>query len=407
MRPWASSRLRAWVHGHPTRRRFAIAASGALLAVLGLMVAPHVASAPTEGPAEVQHARELRELRARLRELQLELDQSVGARDAERQRLRTLDQRIADVVRELHEIDTRLDEQRRRLRALEQRRGSLHTALAEQRRDLEQELRAAYVLGRQPHLKLLLNQQRPDTVSRMLVYYRYLNGARLRAIERARTALERLRTVEQQIAERNRELLSLRDAQAERRQAREGARRERAQVLATLERRVRDQSAEIARLREDEKRLQRLLERLQDYLVDVPPTPHTRFGEARGKLPLPTNGRVRVRFGEPRAGGGLRSKGVFLSAAEGQEVISVARGRVAFADWLRGFGLLLILEHGDGYMTLYGHNQSLYVQVGDWVEGGQVIAAAGSTGDAPESGVYFEIRQQGQPRDPLQWCRLP
>ena len=97
---------------------------------------------------------------------------------------------------------------------------------------------------------------------------------------------------------------------------------------------------------------------------------------------------------------------MFLAGRVGQDVISVAHGRVAFADWLRGFGLLLILEHGDGYMTLYGHNQSLYVQVGDWVQAGQVVASMGNTGDAPQAGVYFEIRQKGQPRDPLKWCRV-
>ncbi len=356
--------------------------------------------------AEVQ-ARELQTLRARIRELQGRLNQTVGARDTERQHVRALDQKIAELVRDLHVIEGQLTEREQRLRLLERRRLTLHTAIAKQGKELEREVRAAYMLGRQPYLKLLLNQEHPERISRVLGYYRYLNGARLREIERARSALEELRAVEQEIDAQRQRLLELRDAQVRRTRAREEVRAQRRQALALLERKVHDQTAEITRLREDERQLQGLIEQLQHYLEDIPLTADARFRETKGRLPLPTTGRVRIRYGEPRAGGAMRSKGVFLGAAEGQDVISVARGRVAFADWLRGFGLLLILEHGDGYMTLYGHNQSLYAQVGDWVEAGQVIAAVGSTGDTPESGVYFEIRQQGQPRDPLQWCRLP
>ena len=176
-------------------------------------------------------------------------------------------------------------------------------------------------------------------------------------------------------------------------------------MLAALDRKVHGQTEEIGRLRGDERRLQRLLDELQKHLAGIPGDPvfEHRFRDAKGKLPFPTQGRILVRYGEPKKGGKLRWKGVLVGGKFGQDVISVARGRVAFADWLRGFGLLLILEHGDGYMTLYGHNQGLYAQAGDWVEGGQVVASLGNTGDVPQPGVYFEIRRQGRPRDPLGW----
>ncbi len=399
--------LQAVVSGaRAPRVRAAMAA--VVLAAANLWTAPGTHSAPSVPPQSAElHARELQTLRARINELQRRLDETVGARDAERQRLRVLEERIAELTRHLRLIEKQLAEQGQQLRVLERRRLALHAAIGEQGKGLEREMRAAYLLGSQPYLKLLLNQESPETVSRVLGYYRYLNSARLREIERARSALDELRGVEYEIGQQRQRLLELHEAEAQRRGAREEVRVERRRLLAALERKVHDQSAEITRLREDESRLQGLIEQLQHYLEDVPPVADARFREIKGRLPLPTNGRLRVRFGEPRAGGAMRSKGVFLSAAEGQDVISVARGRVAFADWLRGFGLLLILEHGDGYMTLYGHNQSLFAQVGDWVEAGQVIATVGSTGDAPEPGVYFEIRQQGQPRDPLQWCRMP
>ena len=138
----------------------------------------------------------------------------------------------------------------------------------------------------------------------------------------------------------------------------------------------------------------------------APAAPGARFASLKGRLPLPLAGRVTARFGDDKGIGQLKWRGAFIAAREGQEVRAVHRGRVAYADRLRGFGLLLILEHGDGYMTLYGHNQSLYREVGEWVDAGQVIAAAGNTGDAPQAGVYFEIRHDGEPDDPLRWCVL-
>jgi len=132
---------------------------------------------------------------------------------------------------------------------------------------------------------------------------------------------------------------------------------------------------------------------------------HGRFRKYKGKLPLPARGKIVARYGAPKNIGDLRWRGLFLAGREGQDVRSIFRGRVAFADWLRGFGLLLILDHGDGYMTLYGHNQSLYKEVGDWVEAGQVIAGMGNTGDITQPGLYFEVRHNGKPRDPLLWCR--
>ena len=139
-----------------------------------------------------------------------------------------------------------------------------------------------------------------------------------------------------------------------------------------------------------------------------PPFPSLdgRFADYKGKLPLPVKGTISARYGAPRNTGELKWRGIFLSAPEGRNVVSVFRGRVAYADWLRGFGLLMVVEHGDGYMTLYGHNQSLYKEAGDWVEAGQTIASIGNTGGPSETGLYFEIRHDGEPRNPLDWCKI-
>ncbi|MFQ6021355.1 MAG: murein hydrolase activator EnvC family protein [Acidiferrobacterales bacterium] len=363
---------------------------------------------PGQPPTAKQEAR-LEQLRARIRALKAQLDETVDKRDAHRVERRELESQIGKLISNLRQLGTRLESQTDELRGLERRRTRAQANLRSQKAGLEQQVRAVYAMGRQGYAKMLLNQDDPAAVSRILVYYRYLNQERLAQIGRIKSALVTLRTVEHDIHTQRRELETLRAAQLERKRRLQAKRARRAEVLALLERQVDDQTAEITRLRQDEQRLERLLDQLQDYLADVPRTPGqaTRFQDHKGKLPLPAHGRVLARFGTAKNSGRLRWKGVFLSGRLGQDVISVARGRVAFADWLRGFGLLLILEHGDGYMTLYGHNQSLYAQVGDWVEAGQVIASMGNTGDARQPGVYFEIRKKGHPQDPLKWCRLP
>lgn len=357
------------------------------------------------GDTARQRATELKQLRGRIRQLKQELNQTTGLRDAEREELGRLDDRISTLVGAVGKLDQELRAQTLRLQELKGRQHRVQLDLKRQRQGLVRHVRAAYAMGQQEYMKLLLNQDDPAAVGRVMAYYGYLGRARSRQIASTRASLEELARLEWQIAERTGELRQLRAAQTERKQALLEVHKQRSQVLAELDRKVYGQTEEISRLRGDERRLQRLLDELQRHLAGIPGDPvfERRFRDAKGKLPFPTRGRILVRYGEPKRGGQLRWKGVLVGGEIGQDVISVARGRVAFADWLRGFGLLLILEHGDGYMTLYGHNQGLYAQVGDWVEGGQVIASLGHTGDVSQPGVYFEIRRQGRPRDPLGW----
>ena len=354
-----------------------------------------------------QRAAELEQLRNRIERLQKGLNKTIDQRDSEREELRKLDVEIGVLVRTLRDLDERLRAQSVRLKTLREKQRSAKSQLQRQHDTLAQQVRATFAMGRQEYVKLLLNQDDPAAVSRVLTYYQYLGRARAQQMTGTRAALSKLRALKEDVEQQQQELQTLRAAKVQRKQALEVAHARRTEIVAALGRRVHDQTEEIARLRADEQRLQRLLEQLEDYLAGIPRDPsfNSRFRDFRGKLPLPTKGKFLAHFGEPKKSGNLRWKGVLLGGREGQDVISVARGRVAFADWLRGFGLLLILEHGDGYMTLYGYNQSLYTQVGDWVEAGQVIASLGNTGDVPEVGVYFEIRHQGQPRDPQQWLR--
>lgn len=352
---------------------------------------------------------QLRALRSRLKTLQEELESTREERDQSKTALRDVERRIGQQHRRLKELESEHAALDRQLASLRNDQTKQRQAIRGQVRALGREARTAYVLGQQEYLKLLLNQEDPARVSRALTYHRYLQQARVERISAARTTLDKLLELDSQVSQRQEQLKALRDRQREERGQLESARQQRSAILAKVERRLADQTQELQRLKEDEQRLSQVVKRVRRFIEDVPISPpegvNGRFAENRGKLSLPVQGSLIARYGNPKNIGDLRWRGVFLATPEGREVRSVFRGRVAYADWLRGFGLLLILEHGDGYMTLYGHNQTLYKEVGDWVEAGQLIAATGATGGPPQPGLYFEIRHNGETRDPLQWCR--
>lgn len=359
--------------------------------------------------AASQNEEQLRALRTRIEALQADLNETRGERDEARAQLRESERRIGSQFKSLRDTEARQRSETRRLTALQQARTRSRAELGTHRQELEQAMRAAYVLGKQDYLKLLLSQDDPARVSRTLTYYRYLTEARAARIERIETALSRLDVLEKQIAERVQELAALRARQLEQKNALEATRAERRVLLAQLNERVRDRSQEIERLKRDEDRMTRLVRELRTALTRAP-SPEPPVGKASvdkgGRWRLPVQGRLIARFGSPKEIGDLRWRGIFLATPEGQEVKAVTRGRVAYADWLRGFGLLVVLDHGGGLMTLYGHNQSLYKGVGDRVEAGEAIAASGNTGGPAQPGLYFEIREHGEPRNPLDWCRL-
>ena len=184
-----------------------------------------------------------------------------------------------------------------------------------------------------------------------------------------------------------------------------GEQAERARVLAKLQAQLRDKSQELAQLERDEQRLHELVESLQQALRDIPAaaTDYRSLDELKGKLRWPVAGRISMQYGARQAGGKLKSRGVRISAPAGEEVRAIDKGRVAYADWLRGFGLLLIVDHGKDYMSLYGNNRALFKEVGEWVEGGEVIATVGSSGGQSSAGLYLELRKKGRPFNPAPW----
>ncbi len=380
--------------------------AAALFALLiGLAFAPQL---PAEENLSAKQA-ELERLRGRIQSLQRELESDRGRQSEVERELAESERAISRLVRAVAELDGRMAEQAQRLDGLKRERDAQRRHLAGQRDELARQIRAAHALGRQERLKLLLNQQEPAAVGRLMVYYDYFHRARAQRIEAIGTSLRRLDELEVEIGretsrlaelkgEREREQAELRDGQAKRRT-----------LLARLESRIRDRDAELERLRGDEKRLTGLIEQLRQAMAalshEAAKGKGVPFGKQRGKLGWPTRGRLAARFGASRGLGDLTWQGLLIKAREGRGVKAVAAGRVAFSDWLRGYGMLTIIDHGDGYMSLYGYNRSLYRQVGDWVEAGDLIAQVGDTGGRKEHALYFEIRRQGRPVNPLAWLK--
>ena len=353
---------------------------------------------------------ELENLRSRIETLRHGLEGAQQQQGDLRTRLADAEQAIAALDARLKEYDAQLQTHTRRLNELEAEKRRLQDELDAQSAALGRQLRAAYILGRQDDLKILLNQEDPARLGRQLVYSDYLNRARMNRIENYSVNLKQLATVTETIGHQVTALETLQTAQGEERQLMELGRQTRVQLLAGLNIEIGARNEELTRLLEDERRLQALLPTLQQSAVAHEPqtgSVSAPFATLKGKLPWPSQGPLIARYDSPRLGGQLKWRGVLIQAPEGAAVRAIAAGRVVFADELRGFGLLIIIDHGDGYMSLYGYNRELHKKSGDRVEASETIAAVGLNGAEEPAGLYFEIRAHGEPSNPAQWCAPP
>jgi len=350
-------------------------------------------------------AEELEALRSRMHALQKELESNQDRKSSAEQKLRNIEKKISDTRRELRRINGALKTSRKQLAELQSRQNKQLLALQKQHQHIASEARAAYAMGRQQQVKLLLNQEQPAAVGRMLTYFGYFSRARIVRIDSIRDAMDALRETEISLQNQTRALNELNSRQQAASQRLRAKKQAREQVLVQINRELENQSDELQRLGTDEKQLQKLLASLQEILADIPADASQQpFRSLKGKLRWPARGRLTARFGARRGNSELAWQGVMISAPEGTRVRVVSQGRVAFADWMRGFGLLLIVDHGDGYMSLYGHNEALYKEVGEWVDTGEVVATLGASGGQIRSGLYFELRHKGRPINPVRWC---
>ena len=378
----------------------------AQLILCGLLaVAGSFSQAQENGKDEQQRTEEKREqLRQSIARLQDSIRKTQKEKDSLSAELADSEREIGAIIAHLNRLQQKQQSLGRKLAGLRRRQGDLQQHLETSRRKLALLLRSAYMTGREERLKLFLNQQDPAALSRLLAYHDYISRARTKQLQLLSQDLESLRNLTRQIGEEQSRLDRLHAQQQTRKEQLVKHQQQRKSLLKQVDARLQQQGEKLARWQEDERRLADLLKDLQSALHSLELPEQKGFRESRGQLSWPVRGRLRKTFGAQKIGN-LRWDGVIIGAKEGAEVRTIHAGRVAWADWLRGYGLLIIVEHGDGFMSLYGNNQSLFKETGDWVEAGEIIAQAGAGEGHAKSGVYFGIRYQGKALNPVRWCK--
>ena len=333
------------------------------------------------------------------------LNKTSGEKSSLETNLEYNEKKINTLLKKIQNIETDLTKGEDRIGRLLDKEKELQRAKSEQQQDIANHVRAAHRIGKQGYLKVLLNQEDPNQISRMLTYYDYFNRARAEQVQTYNQTILQLRKVSELLDSENQTLVNNRlDLQLERGELLllQAKKRE---VLIALNKQILATGTEIEKLVADRQQLERLIQRIQAGISNLPaPADVVPFASLKGQLLLPVAGQISHRYGNRRNAGRLHWSGVLINAAEGAPVYAVHYGRVVFSDWLRGFGLLMIINHGEGYMSLYGHNQVLYRETGDWVTAGDTIATVGDSGGQNKPGLYFEIRVAGKTADPQLWC---
>lgn len=413
-------------------------------ACLALLLAIASFSTYSWAAKKEQSKEALSDVQQRLESLRKELDSNEEAHKDAADALKQSERAISEANKKIYQITQQQQQNKKTLSQLEAQSLSVNGTLAEQQKLLSNQLYEQYIHGQQSYVQMILQSENPSDIARDVHYYSYIAKARAELISKMQGNLEKINHLNTETANALKEVAELKQKQLDERKALENQKQAKSKVVKSLSQQIASQRGEIKKLARDEKRLSELVERLARI---IPPKPKRNnkvaqnrdtdantdkteprkkrneivasnnvvptyeysgasFSTLKGKLRLPVRGEVINRFGTSREDSGISWKGLFIRANEGAEVKSVAGGRVVFADWLRGFGNLIIVDHGDGYMSLYGNNQAVLKQVGDSVNAGDVIASVGNSGGNESNGLYYELRSQSRPFDPLSWSSL-
>ena len=346
---------------------------------------------------------ELQKLKETISAFQQQAAQTKSQHQKELDALKDADRAVSRSKKELRGIEKKLQGSEQRLARLAKQKRDKQKLMSENQLLLAEQIRSAHRLGERQSLRVLLNQQDPQAVSRTMKYFEYFNSARSDEISQAETRIAELMDLESEIAKEQADLLPLREEQRAAIAELNEQRQHQARVVSQLDRQLKDDQTKLNKLLVDRRQLEQLIDQLNkvdikdDGLLAAEP-----FSSRRGKLPWPTSGRLSELYGTAKTGS-LTWDGVMISTKVGAPIRAIHSGRVVYADWLRGMGLLVIVDHGDNYLSLYGHNETINKSIGDWVDSKEVIGSASRGRDSAE--VYFGIRYKGKPSDPKKWCQ--
>jgi septal ring factor EnvC (AmiA/AmiB activator) len=354
--------------------------------------------------ANTQH--QLDSLNEQIGSLRKSIGKQLDDRSSTAKVLRNIETDIGKLTVKLRLTSAKRDQQQRKLAELETRQQQLRKKQLSQKSLIAEHIRSAYVLGKESQLKMLLNQEQPDKLSRTLTYFDYFNRARSDELNKYRDTLSELDVLKAAIGSEAQALASTSVELKRQQQALVQQKQQRATALASIDREILSNTSSLNKLDTERKSLESVLQAVEREITNIAmPDSYQPFKAMRGKMPWPVRGKLLNRYGASRQGSEVTWQGIQISGREGDSVLSIHNGRVVFADWLRGAGLLIIVDHGSDYLSLYAHNQSLLRAEGEWVKGGEAVATVGNSGGQRQAGLYFEIRHKGQPTDPRSWCK--
>jgi len=351
--------------------------------------------------------RELKALLQKIDKLKQAIDVKEDSKSQYIKQLKAIEGNIGQVNRKIRTIDEKITRRKAELAELRQTRLQHQRSLSRENDYLAEQIYAAFTLGREEKVKLLFSQQAPAELQRNLVYYEYFSNARVALIGRVQTSIDKIIETEAEIRKAQAELQLDQQALTAQKKQLDQELDKRKTIVASLDSQLKKQGGSLSRLQDEALQLQNLINSIQEIFDEAPEVDVSReaFAKLRGKLPWPVKGKVKRLFGREKPSSNLRWQGVIIEAKSGSHVMAVSHGRVAFADWLRGLGNLIIIDHGNSYLSLYGHNESLFKSAGEWVEAGEIIGSVGSSGGQNNPGLYFEIRKKGKPQNPTRWCK--
>lgn len=350
--------------------------------------------------------RQLQSLDRQIKQLKSSIGETRSQRSRAAKELQEVEQEIGKIAAKLHKTRVERDRRQQKLNTLEKRQSELRQQQSVQRGLIAEQIRQSYTLGRERQLKMLLNQEDPQSLTRLVSYYDYFNKARSEQLRRYQATLTEISTLIPEITAETEALSAVQRQLTSQHEQLSVQKQRRAVTLGKLDNELSSQQTELIKFDTERKDLESILAAVEREITNIAiPDSYRPFTQMRGQMPWPVAGKPLNSFGARRAGSNLRWQGVQIAGKEGDTIRSIHNGRVVYADWLRGAGLLIIVDHGNDYLSLYAHNQSLLRQEGDWVQGGEAIATLGNSGGQRQAGLYFEIRHKGRPTNPSQWCK--
>ncbi|TNC91578.1 MAG: hypothetical protein CSH36_08930 [Thalassolituus sp.] len=357
-------------------------------------------------PVLADDEQQLKQVQAEIRQLEKWLSEARGEYDSLSKKLQTSDKEIADLVKQIDATRAQLREEQSKLKKLQAEQAQLRQLRSKHQKLLSEQIRLARQVGDDAAIRFWLTQDDPAKDQRLMQYFGYFNRARVTQLHHTIDELLRLDNIETLILEQEAALRKTDKQLSKKSDQLNDKRNDQQKLLASLSRKMSDENARLKARQADRQRLENLITEVETLISNSPRRNDERpFSAMRGKLGIPLAGRVLASFGSMNSANKSRWEGWKIGAPEGTPVQAVHHGRVVFSDWLRGFGLLIIVDHGQGYLSLYAHNQTLTKDVGNWVNGGETIATAGRSGGQESAGLYFEIRHKGKPQDPAVWLK--